>query len=659
MTAPLLSPTDITPKIDFDEWLHTPFPDASNTSTNAACADFAAAILNRENSFISLALPPSSASLLLPTRTLPQQGVSGFYSNFELRELGDASGQVHSTYTATASASDQNSDVFFSDFTEDMIWEQQACYNSWMDIFSDHQTDPQAPLNQAAYQYSHTNTEFLAGSDTAGMLDLSFLSQSGLQSSLDTSAIMLAVAEEESHAVIGIPPSMNEQPDYVSSSQWMAVSDYNPKAKHDYEQVWDTRLSIPSSTTPSAAVFNSSAFPQEHRQGKCKSASRGAVVKKKHITFINHTLKSTGTVATVDGPSPNRRQRRSLDDEEREETALLRRIGSIELSRRQYDCKTLHLTQGYGSELVIEVALFDPQPGDKTAHMWHGNPVELPPYCIIGIEQASQKMMEYVRKSRSIILLELLSSANDITREFLLQADRYQRRSQNILVQQALDLLTATRIIERDWDISGPETLGISAMLDPLQNNQPKVPVTPVMDGQLDQMATKSYLVPLREILLANLQKTIYAGRKEDWFSILLATFIYLTHIECLLQHSRRNAKRYGLKRRYNDINLAEKYFEASRIALAHFHCIANASTPLMLDWTQNDVAAAAKLDSEQIAFIGIVRTKMEERRTEGSVGRMRSRHMYEEPLYFCHQLFEEKWVAGVGRIVICEEVVV
>lgn len=332
---------------------------------------------------------------------------------------------------------------------------------------------------------------------------------------------------------------------------------------------------------------------------------------------------------------------------------------SIELSRRQYDCKTLHLTQGYGSELVIEVALFDPQPGDKTAHMWHGNPVELPPYCIIGIEQASQKMMEYVRKSRSIILIDLLSSANDITREFLLQADRYQRRSQNILVQQALDLLTATRIIERDWDISGPETLGISAMLDPLQNNQPKIPVTPVMDGQLDQMVTKSYLVPLRETLLANLQKTIYAGRKEDWFSILLATFIYLTHIECLLQHSRRNAKRYGLKRRYNDINLAEKYFEASRIALAHFHCIANASTPLMLDWTSNDVAAAAKLDFEQIAFIGTVRTKMEERRREGSVGRMRSRHMYEEPLYFCHQLFEEKWEAGVRRIVICEEVVV
>lgn len=333
---------------------------------------------------------------------------------------------------------------------------------------------------------------------------------------------------------------------------------------------------------------------------------------------------------------------------------------STEISRWQYDCKRLRLTQDYGSELIIEVAQFVPQPGDKTAHTWHGKPVELPPYCIVGIQQASHKMLDYIRDSRSSILLKLLSNSNDITREVLLQADRFQRLSQNMLVQQALCLLTATRIIERDWHISGSETLGIPAILDAHQpSGSPKIPITPVMDGQLDQLVTKSYLLPLRDTFLANLQKTTYAGRKEDWFSIFLATFIYLTHIECLLQHSRRNARRYGLKRRYNDINLAEKYFESSRIALAHFHCIANAATPLHLDWTQNGVAAGAKLDSEQTAFVGTVMLKMEERRRDGSVRRMTSRHQYEEPLYFCHQMFEEKWVVGVGKIAIHEEVVV
>lgn len=332
---------------------------------------------------------------------------------------------------------------------------------------------------------------------------------------------------------------------------------------------------------------------------------------------------------------------------------------SLELSRRQYDCVTLCLTQDYGSELIIEVAQFEPQPGDKTAHVWHGRAVELPPYCIIGVQQAKRKVMEYVRNSRSNILLELLSSANDVTREVLLQADRYQRRSRNLLVQQALDLFAATRIIERDWRICGSETLEIPAMLDPQQPGSPKIPVTPVMDGQLDQIVTKAYLLPLRETLLANLQQTIYAGKKEDWFSVFLATFIYLTHIECLLQHSRRNAKRYGLKRRYNDISLAEKYFEASRIALAHFHCVANAATPLHLDWKKNDVAAAAKLDGDQAAFMGNVLAQMKERKRNGSVRQMRVKHQYEEQLYFCHQLFEEKWEAAPGKIVIHEEVVV
>lgn len=332
---------------------------------------------------------------------------------------------------------------------------------------------------------------------------------------------------------------------------------------------------------------------------------------------------------------------------------------SLELSRRQYDCVTLCLTQDYGSELIIEVAQFDPQPGDKTAHMWHGRAVELPPYCIIGIQQASEKMMKYVHNSRSSILLELLSGANDVTREVILQSDQYQRRSGNVLVWQALDLFAATRIIERDWRICGLETLGIPAIHDPLHTGSPKIPVTPVMDGQLDQIVTKAYLLPLGEKLLATLQKTIYAGKKEDWFSVFLATFIYLTHIECLLQHSRRNAKRYGLKRRYNDISLAEKYFEASRIALAHFHCIANAATPLHLDWKKGDVAAAAKLDSDQAAFMGNVLAKMEERVLNGSVRRMKTKHQYEESLYFCHQLFEEKWEAAVGKIFIHEEVVV
>jgi hypothetical protein len=330
---------------------------------------------------------------------------------------------------------------------------------------------------------------------------------------------------------------------------------------------------------------------------------------------------------------------------------------SLELSRRQYDCVELHLTQDYGSELVIEVAQFDPQPGDKTAHTWQGGEVDLPPYCIVGIEQASQRMLEYVRKSRSAILSQLPSGANDVTCEVFDQAISYARDNKNSLVEQALDLFAASRIIERDWRICGSETLGIPVICDPQNSCPKKIPVTPVMDSQLDQIATKAYLLPLRDTLLASLQQTIYAGKREEWFSIFLSTFIYLTHIECLLQHSRANAKRYGVKRRYNSIPLAEEYFKASRVALAHFHFVSKNAAPLQLDWVKDDVAGKVHLDSDQASFMSSVLSKMEEKKQRGSIRKMRAKHQYEEPLYFCHQLFEEKWEPG--KIVIHEEVVV
>jgi len=174
------------------------------------------------------------------------------------------------------------------------------------------------------------------------------------------------------------------------------------------------------------------------------------------------------------------------------------------------------------------------------------------------------------------------------------------------------------------------------------------------MDGQLDQIVINSYLNPLRESLLSSLQETTYRGRKEDWFSIFLVTFVYLTHVECLLQHSRRNARRYGLSRRYNHIPLAEEYFKASRIALAHFHFVSGGAVPLSLDWNKEDVVEMAQLDSDQAMFMSSVQAKMV--RKSETFRRLRERNQYEEPLYFSHQLFEKSWEPG--RIAILDEVV-
>lgn len=75
-----------------------------------------------------------------------------------------------------------------------------------------------------------------------------------------------------------------------------------------------------------------------------------------------------------------------------------------------------------------------------------------------------------------------------------------------------------------------------------------KIPVTPIMDLQLDQIVIQSFLKPLRDSLLQELQVKIYEARKENWFEIFLTISILLTNAERLLQHSRNNAKRYGVR---------------------------------------------------------------------------------------------------------------
>jgi len=169
------------------------------------------------------------------------------------------------------------------------------------------------------------------------------------------------------------------------------------------------------------------------------------------------------------------------------------------------------------------------------------------------------------------------------------------------------------------------------------------------MDTQLDQIITRTFLIPLRKKLLHNLNATMISCRKEDWFSVFLATFVVLTNAEWLLQHSRRSAIRYGASQRYNSIPLAEEYFHTCRIVLANFHHVCRGAVPLNREWSKTPATKNMELDSEQAMFIMSVRTKMAERAEEVRI--LRKEHRYESGLYWCHQLFEDKWEPGTLSI--------
>lgn len=180
---------------------------------------------------------------------------------------------------------------------------------------------------------------------------------------------------------------------------------------------------------------------------------------------------------------------------------------------------------------------------------------------------------------------------------------------------KALKLLAVNRMIELDWVISGTETMGQSPVSDPDSPWHGKVPITPVMDTQLDQIVIQEFLNPLRTELLRHLQKKMYSKEKGNWFEIFLVTFILCLNTEWLLRHSRMNAKRYGARQRYNSMKLAEEYFHGTQILLAHFHHLCG-NAPLLRSWQANSADQVGALQSHQVKLLQRIQGLISDRGT-------------------------------------------
>jgi len=273
----------------------------------------------------------------------------------------------------------------------------------------------------------------------------------------------------------------------------------------------------------------------------------------------------------------------------------------------------------------------------------------MPPYCIANMSAVRESMLEYINAFRGAFLSKLRMSCNEITGKIIDEARRYAAFKPTSTVRKAIDLFAATRIIENDWRICGSDTLGVNVVEDEENPWFGKIPVTPIMDTQLDQIVIQGFLKPLRDQLLQELQTKIYENRRENWFEIFLTTSILLTNAELLLSHSRQNAKRYGANRRYNSLERALKYFHTCNLLIAHFHFVCIGFAPLKLDWTSSSASSMAVLDRDQMRFMTQLQDMI--RRKEKYVLSLRAKREYESELYWCHQLFFEKWEWEKPRI--------
>jgi hypothetical protein len=310
---------------------------------------------------------------------------------------------------------------------------------------------------------------------------------------------------------------------------------------------------------------------------------------------------------------------------------------------------TIGLTQDVGHRLLVQVTRFVPEAGDKISLVYRNSrgeqeSMEMPPYCITGIADASISMLQYIEQARDSYI-EYVHGANDMTRRVFDQARQFAFWNNDSTVRKALDLFAASRMIERDWRICDGDDIDIPIITDESHPWFDKRPITPMMDCQLDQLVIQGFLQPLREQLLEELQHKVDTARKEAWFEIFLTIFILLANTEQQLAHSRRNAIRHGATARYNSPQLAEAYFRACKTMIAHFHYTCNFAMHPLLDWTSKSGKSIAKLDASEIDFLRDLQGRAVRKRSE-LLG-LRAHHQFEEPSYWTHQLFFEGWNAG------------
>ena len=108
-------------------------------------------------------------------------------------------------------------------------------------------------------------------------------------------------------------------------------------------------------------------------------------------------------------------------------------------------------------------------------------------------------------------------------------------------------------MIERFWLVCGVDTLGLPPMKENLSFCRRNwfldaVPVTPIMDTQLDELAINHVLVPIKNKLFRLLQRKILAKKKEHRYEIYLACSIVLHNLERVNDHILDFSSRFGVE---------------------------------------------------------------------------------------------------------------
>ena len=176
--------------------------------------------------------------------------------------------------------------------------------------------------------------------------------------------------------------------------------------------------------------------------------------------------------------------------------------------------------------------------------------------------------------------------------------------------------------------ICGDDNLGISSdVMNGSGYMHGKIPIPPVMAAQIDLIQLLAVQLPLKVLILDQLQKIVLANKPSNWFCIYLCVFILLHNYSLIIANDAWYARKNGLKvsarfyattytsyalfshliasqTRFAKIGTVEDLLASADILLAYFHYCTKGQMPFDLDWNAEENTSMAELNPEQVQFV-------------------------------------------------------
>ena len=260
--------------------------------------------------------------------------------------------------------------------------------------------------------------------------------------------------------------------------------------------------------------------------------------------------------------------------------------------------KTLKLSQLCTSTtLDLRVQEYDPNSDDRQHYTWFENDFprtyECPPYAIADRDHAKEVIRSFISENMEDYIDHLLPESEETASKFVRMVFQtaLARSLESSLVALALRFWVAGRFIESPWSIRGEEDLGMCADTNINSPYYNRIPVTPIMDFQIDNIVIHEHLKKLLQDIRKAMRQKIMPIKKDDWFDVHLTTFILLHHVDLTVQHDMEFAKQHNIwHRRFSNKPLIDMITFGANTLLEYVHH-EKGYFPLSASWDQVESA--------------------------------------------------------------------